>query len=82
MNGSRDRDRPATARPRGVAMSTLRSLPRDAPFDQQLRAYRLDHTRRRMGYREYPCYDVDQREAAKSAADVRVAEQAKRRRLF
>jgi hypothetical protein len=72
------------ARPRGVAMSTLRSLPRDAPFEQQLRAYRLDHARRRMGDLDSPCPDRlwRLRERAKSAADPRVAEQAKRRRLL
>ena len=65
----------------GVTMSTLHRLPRDAPLEQQLRAYRLDHSLRRMGYRDYPCYDVERREAAKRVADLRVAEQAKRRRL-
>lgn len=68
----------------GVAMSTLRSLPRDAPFEQQLRAYRLDHTRRRMGDQDYPCPDRWWRvlERAKRAADTPVAADAKRRRLF
>jgi hypothetical protein len=65
-------------------MSTLRSLPRDAPFEQQLRAYRLDHTRRRMGDQDYPCPDRWWRvlERAKRAADTPVAADAKRRRLF
>lgn len=66
----------------GVAMSVLHRLPRDAPFEQQLRAYRLDHSLRRMGYRDHPCYDVERREAAKRVADLCVAEQAKRRRVL
>jgi hypothetical protein len=67
----------------GAAMSTLRSLPRDASFEQQLQAYRQDHARRRLGDLGHPCPDRlwRQIERAKRAADLQLDDETKRRCL-